>query len=445
MRKNINLFAAFLLLWSTALLYSQAKTSVLKSGPMLGYVDLREASVWIQTSRAAAVSLRYWPEQNVGDKRQTSTIQTEQKDAYTATLIATDLEPGVTYQYEVLIDKKAYISPYRNTFATQPLWQWRSDPPTFRFAAGSCMYIGEQAYDRPGKPYGGEYRILDSIAGKQPDFMLWLGDNTYLREVDWNTRSGVLARHTHTRNTPELQKLLAITHHYAIWDDHDYGPNNSDRSYAGKRWTEEAFRLFWPALHTNITGKGGITGYFQWGDCEFFLMDDRYHRTPNNSKDPEKVMLGKDQVDWLLDALSVSFAPFKFVAVGNQVLFPKQGDENLTGFPAEYERLINGITERKIPGVVFLTGDRHHTELTKLERPGFYPLYDFTISPLTAGTHQARDEGNTLQVPGTLVNDRNYAIFEVSGPRKNRILKVSVFDLNNTLKWTRELSEAELR
>lgn len=445
MHSLFRFFLVFLFSASALALIAQSKSTLVQSGPMLGYADMREVSVWIQTTREANVSLHFWPINQEAKKRKTISVQATEKEAYAVTLVATGLEPGTTYRYEVMINQKPFVSHYKNTFTTQPLWQWRTDPPAIRFATGSCLYINETTYDRPGKPYGGEYGILDSIAGKSPDFMLWLGDNTYLREVDWHTRSGVLARYTHTRSTPELQKLLATTYHYAIWDDHDFGPNNSDRSYPGKRWTQEAFRLFWPAQHTNLAGSGGITGFFQWGDCEFFLMDDRYHRTPNNSTDPDKVMLGKEQVDWLLDALTSSFAPFKFVAVGNQVLFPKPGDENLTGFPAEYDRLIKGITDRKISGVVFLTGDRHHTELTKLERPGTYPLYDFTISPLTSGTHQARDEGNTLQVPGTLVNDKNYALFEITGPRKNRVLKVSVYDLNNILRWSRSLAESELK
>jgi alkaline phosphatase D len=28
-----------------------------------------------------------------------------------------------------------------------------------------------------------------------------------------------------------MQQLSTATHHYAIWDDHDFGPNDSDWSY----------------------------------------------------------------------------------------------------------------------------------------------------------------------------------------------------------------------
>ena len=98
--------------------------------------------------------------------------------------------------------------------------------PDFRFVIGSCAYINDPPYDRPGEPYGGEYEIFEQIAAQRPDFMIWLGDNVYLREPDWNSEAGILYRYTHTRSLPQLQKLLRICPHYAIWDDHDFGPND---------------------------------------------------------------------------------------------------------------------------------------------------------------------------------------------------------------------------
>ena len=163
-------------------------------------------------------------------------------------------------------------------FQTQELWKWRTDPPDVKFIVGSCSYINEPKFDRPGEPYGSNFEIFKSINKKNPDFMLWLGDNTYLREPDWNSRTGFIKRYSHTRAFPELQPLLASTHHYATWDDHDYGPNNSDGSFWLKETASEIFKLFWGNPNYDITGKGGITGFFQWSDLDFFLLDNRYHR-----------------------------------------------------------------------------------------------------------------------------------------------------------------------
>ena len=71
------------------------------------------------------------------------------------------------------------------------MWQYRFDPPAFTLAVGSCVFINEPQYDRPGRPYGGNYEIFESLADSKPDAMLWLGDNAYFREVDFYSLSGM--------------------------------------------------------------------------------------------------------------------------------------------------------------------------------------------------------------------------------------------------------------
>ena len=119
--------------------------------------------------------------------------------------------------------------PYKLRFQTLKLWQHREEPPPFRVALGSCAFVNEAPYDRPGRGYGNDYEIFMSINDRRPDIMLWLGDNTYLREPDWNTRTGVLNRYTHTRSLPQMQPLLAASHNYAIWDDHDFAGRHLQR------------------------------------------------------------------------------------------------------------------------------------------------------------------------------------------------------------------------
>ena len=159
-------------------------------------------------------------------------------------MIADQVIPGKKYKYEVYINNYKIERNYAMEFQTQELWKWRTDPPDVKFIIGSCSYINEPEFDRPGKPYGSNFEIFNSINKKNPDFMLWLGDNTYLREPDWNSRTGFIKRYSHTRAFPELQPLLASTHHYATWDDHDYGPNNSDGSFWLKETASEIFKLF---------------------------------------------------------------------------------------------------------------------------------------------------------------------------------------------------------
>ena len=105
---------------------------------------------------------------------------------------------------------------YELEFQTQEHWEYRKDAPNFSFAVGSCAYTNEKTKDRPGKSYGQDYFIYNSILDKNPDFMIWLGDNVYLREPDWNTKTGIYHRYSHDRSIKELQPLLGSVHHYAI-------------------------------------------------------------------------------------------------------------------------------------------------------------------------------------------------------------------------------------
>src|SRR5207247_4532087 len=54
------------------------------------------------------------------------------------------------------------------------------------------------------------------------------------------------ARYRRQRGFAPLQKLLTATSHLAIWDDHDYGPNDSDTSYVMKGETLKLFGRYWP-------------------------------------------------------------------------------------------------------------------------------------------------------------------------------------------------------
>ena len=213
---------------------------LLESGPMVGYSTMKEVLLWVKTKQPAEVKFQYW---NVNDSSKTYSTEstlTTKSNQHIAKLVADTLEPGQNYEYTLYINNQKIERPYRFEFQTQPLWQWRTDPPAFTFALGSCNYVNTANYDRPGKPYGGDYRIFNSITTKDPDFMLWLGDNVYLREPDWNSRTGIMSRYAHTRALPEMQRLMASTHNYAIWDDHDYGPNDSDKTFWNKKITEES-------------------------------------------------------------------------------------------------------------------------------------------------------------------------------------------------------------
>ena len=423
----------------------------LVAGPMLADVTHRGAAVWVLTGPGAEVVVEAVPQPDPGAPA-VSGRTTSGPDG-TATVRLFGLEPGTAYGYVLTVDG-VDVTPtaYETAFRTQPLWQWRTDPPAFTAAVGSCYYDNDPAYDRPGDGYGGSPAIFGEVAALDPDLMLWLGDNVYLREVDWWDAAGIDYRYRHSRSEPALQPLLARAAHYAIWDDHDYGPNDSDRSYVLKDEALETFTDYWPAAARGMPGVPGVFTQFQWADVDFFLLDDRWHRAPNDAPDAERQILGPDQAQWLLDALTASEAPFKVVAVGGQLLNPLPVFETFAAVaPRERQRLLDEIAARGIEGVVFLSGDRHHTELLKMDRPGAYPLYEFTSSPLTAGasTYPLRPDSpehtNPLRVDGTLVaGAHNFGTLTVEGPRDDRVLTMRTYTADGALAWEHAVRARDL-
>jgi alkaline phosphatase D len=268
-----------------------------------------------------------------------------------------------------------------------------------------------------------------------------------MREPDWGTQTGIFYRYTHSRSLPELQPLLGSSHHYAIWDDHDFGPNDSDKSFANKDLTLETFKLFWgnPNYGVGNPNQKGITGTFTWGDVQFFLLDDRYFRTSNKNIASKRSILGEDQIEWLINALASSPASFKIIAVGGQFVSSSKEKENFANFPEEKQYIIDAIQKNKIPGVLFMTGDRHFTELSKLETPNMPPIYDITVSPLTSGTFNPEKETNTTRVPNTLVVEHNFALIEVTGKRKERVMTIKIINKDGKELWKQDIKETDLQ
>lgn len=420
----------------------------LRSGPLLGPAEVSETSLWVQTREPVEVQIRFWEAGKPETSRLSQVVATERASDLIARFTLSGLRFGTRYEYELYLGGLRVLRPYSLAFQTQAYWRWRSDPPPVRIAFGSCAYINDAPYDRPGDPYGGDYAIFDSIAARHPDFMVWLGDDVYYREADTTTVAGMRRRWAVDRGLPELQALLAGTHHYAMWDDHDYGANDSDWTFRDRDASFKIFQDYWlnPSYGTRETP--GVYTRFEWGDVELFLLDGRTYRSPDDLKPgPDKRMYGAAQMRWLKESLTGSKATFKIVAGGSQFFNPFTFFEGLGSFPAEQRELLDFLRESQIPGVLFLSGDRHFTEVLRRAQPGGYPIYEYTSSPLTSGPAKPDKEiENPARVAGTLVvGQRNFGLLEVDGKPGARVLTMKAVDAHGTELWKVAIPESELR
>jgi alkaline phosphatase D len=155
-------------------------------------------------------------------------------------------------------------------------------------------------------------------------------------------------------------------------------------------------------------------------------------------------MLGQDQLDWLKQALCSSEATFKIIAIGGQFLNSAANFETYSNFQFEKERndIITFIQNQGIKGVLFLTGDRHFSELSLLKEDNKPAIYDLTTSPLTSSPSKSyADDKNKYRVDGTLVTVRNFATLNFSGKEQDRNMTIRVFNSEGKELWNKKINQ----
>ncbi len=352
---------------------------------MLGRVTDNNASFWVRTANEADVQVKVSENKNFKSGVTSNIVKSKVVDDYTAIVFVDSLEPDKQYFYELYVNGKQDPEKKVYSFKTFPV---AKKPAQFTIAFG-----GDAGY-----VYYHE-KIWNVIKGHHPLAFLWLGDNEY---INMPTFPNAMHYYTYYRrqSRPEFRNLVSSTSNYAIWDDHDAGTNDiwfgpykdkpvwkmSQLDHFKKNWIDPFYGTKeWPATYFN----------FIIGDVEFFMTDGRFYRT--NPYDDNPTMLGPNQKAWLLDAVKKSKATFKVLVSGVPWAFDAKKDSRDTwnGFREERKEIFDFLANNKISGVVLISGDRHRTDIRKIERPNGYTLYDWQNCQLT-NVHTAPLEGGSI-------------------------------------------------
>lgn len=422
-----------------------AWSAQLEAGPMVGDTQARQAVIWAQTDVPAQIQARYWPESAPESASLSTQGQTLDSSYLTGTVVLKSLKPGTRYRYQLLIDGQALEARPEWSFSTAPVFgAEQQDLPELRLLVGSCFYLDDPLLQSLNVSYGSGMAIFDQMVKTGGDAMLWLGDNIYLAPFDLSSRYNMNQRYIKHRMAPEIKQLLSSMPQFAIWDDHDFGPNNSNTTFWRKEDSLTLFQLYWPNQQYGLPQTPGVFFSRHWGDVDLIATDGRYYRSPNDDPAPARAYFGRTQLDWIKEQLLRSQATFKLVMLGSP-LMQRHYDESFIQAEDEYKELMDFLAQKQISGVLFLSGDRHHTLLMKQERPGSYPIYDFTSSPLTSNpTKLLEAEEAKEPLPGTLVLERNFGRIRVTGKRGERQLHLETFDAKGKLLWERTLTQQEL-
>lgn len=279
---------------------------------------------------------------------------------------------------------------------------------SFRIAFGSCA---NQESELP---------IYDVVVKHQPNLFVLLGDNIYGDTRDYEKLVSIYKR---MGDKPTYKNLKAHVPIIATWDDHDYGENDAGRHFYFKEESKKAFLDFFdePINSPRRTREGVYDAYmyeFNGKRIQVILLDVRTFRDNLKPYGGEKwwnprfwykkryspyltedsTMLGAAQWSWLEEELRKP-ADVRIIGSGSQFGITWNGYESWANFPKERERMFNLIKQTKAEGVVFISGDVHYAELSKMNVPGIYPMYDVTASGLSSTWEFATPNKNRVKGP----------------------------------------------
>lgn len=437
-------------------LTASAHAGQLLWGPMLGYRAHREVFISLEVKEAKSVTLDFWLAGRPETKR-TLTQENPPINPAGGQIVQFRpgmLEMGADYEYALKIDGESITTTAPARFKTTKLWEWRTTPPDFSFLLGSCLYVNEPRFDRPGEGYGKTLRTLELAAETGADFMVWLGDNWYYREVDYSSVSGLWHRVQHDRSIPQMQKLLGVMHHYATWDDHDYGPNDANWSFEFKDEALSIFKSYWGNPSYGERENPGTYTKWYWGDAAFVLLDDYFYRDDAllNQDTTDKRQWGRRQLEWLKQSLmhfkEQGHYTFKFIGNGTQILQTAVSGSSHQEYRREREELLQFIADNDITGVVFLTGDVHHSGINRRRLGASGPwVYEITSSPLAAGSWKVENSPKAADrsvIKETLVGDQNFVQVRVTGTGADRALVVTCTDKQGVQRFEHTIKATEL-
>ena len=293
------------------------------------------------------------------------------------------LEPNTQYFYGLEVNGVLQLDK-RGAFKTFPP---ADQPASFNFAFASCGRTGSAS------------PVYATIRELRPLFYVNAGDLHY-ENITTNNRTLFRIAFDKVLASPTQSALYRAVPFVYVWDDHDFGGNNSNRkasSHGAARRTYEEYIPHYPFVVPAEDGPIGHT--FTVGRVKFIVTDLRSERDEAKKPDgPGKTMLGAPQKAWFknellaargkyplifwvssvpwLGAAGVNYYPINgnvtgFIHHTNAWQFKRdpataednrnvRNDDDFWGaFAFERNEIANFIRDQKITGLCILHGDAH--------------------------------------------------------------------------------------
>jgi alkaline phosphatase D len=196
----------------------------------------------------------------------------------------------------------------------------------------------------------------DIVAGK-PQLWIWGGDNVY---ADAKNPERLKVVYDEQNADPDYAYFRSQVPLLGIWDDHDYGPNNSDARLPFKAQSQQLFLDFMGvAKDSPLRLQKGIYSHHLMGppdqQVSIIALDNRYFKT-------SKTLLGETQWQWLESVLKTQKAKVTIFVLGVPYAFADVAySEEWSDYPEEKKKLRDLIQKYDVSGPILLSGDKHFT------------------------------------------------------------------------------------
>lgn len=262
------------------------------------------------------------------------------------------LEPDTRYHYAFGGDEGAPAGGV-GTFRTPG-----RGPFSFTAVLSSCAATGSSS------------PVFDAIRREEPLFFFHLGDAHYeniatAEPAAYRTALGRVLR------APAQARLYRSTPIVYIWDDHDFGPNDADRTAPGQEAARLVYRELVPHYPLPADAVAGpnapIYHAFTIGRVRFIVTDLRSERDPKGFGDPaERTMMGAEQKAWFFDELRRARGRYGLVVWASTVPWigpPEEGADRWGGYAAERRQIATFIRDLGLDNLVIVSGDAHMTAI----------------------------------------------------------------------------------
>lgn len=218
------------------------------------------------------------------------------------------------------------------------------------------------------------------VANQNPDVVFLIGDAVYLDGRNSSDERGLWRRHLEVRRALELFRWKRLRPVISIWDDHDYGTNDGGAEFPLKFAVRTMFEAMFGSMPIAGLEKGpSLALEANFFGQSYFLMDDRFFRGKGWRGGSH---WGDEQEGWFFERLKRRNQP-AFIMNGSQFFGAYHGWESFEReHPTQFNRVLTELSRETNP-VVFVSGDRHFSEVMKIEKSKLgYETLEITSSSL---------------------------------------------------------------